>query len=58
MCTAPSESIDTPRLLSHFVVLQPEFKMDYIEIFFVTDQHKIPHNDKVKTCLQNFLQIN
>ena len=37
------EGIDTN--ISHFVVLQPEFKINYI--YFVTDRHKIPHNDKV-----------
>ena len=29
-CTVPSESSHIPELVPHFVVLQPELKMDYI----------------------------
>ena len=45
----PSESIHTPWLIPHYVVLQPEFKIDEIHFFF-THLHTIPHNDKLKTC--------
>ena len=38
--TVPSESIRTPRLLSPFVVLQPEIEMDYIK----KNCHRSPQN--------------
>jgi hypothetical protein len=40
--TVPSESTHTPRLITHFVVLQPIFK-----IYFLTHLYTKPHNDKV-----------
>ena len=53
-CTEPSESIHTPCLLLHCDVLQPEFKMDYIEIVLsLANLHTIPHNVQMELYFIN-----
>jgi hypothetical protein len=41
-CTVHSESIQTPSLFSHFVMLQTYTK--------IINLHTIPHTDRAKTC--------
>ena len=47
--TVPSESINSPWLIPHFLVLQHEFKMD-TKMYISTIYTQYPHNDVVKTC--------
>jgi hypothetical protein len=43
------QSIHTPSLIPHFVVLQPELKMYFKKSYTVP--YPITHNEKVKTCV-------
>jgi hypothetical protein len=48
--TVPSESIHTPRLFPHFVVLQPEFKIDEIQIVCHWPTHTHTYTTHTMMC--------